>query len=394
MTDRLLLAGQVLTGLDEPPIRNGAVRVSGSMITDVGSADALQPRADEDVVDLGSATLLPGLVECHEHLNGHDRYAIGDSSVQEPDVMFALVSTFHTRRLLDIGVTTARIVGSPGNIDLLIRRSIEEGYVEGPNLVCAGRPITMTGGHGSTSAIEVDGPSEARKAARRQLKAGVDFIKIMASGGVGVTREGEQPSQPELTVEEMSAAIEAAHSADRRVAAHADGEVGIGNALAAGVDSIEHGIFLTADQARFMADNGVALVPTLSTMHGIHKHGIAYGMPESWIPIAEAVLEPHRVSFQHALDAGVHFATGTDGFGDIVDEMILFTTYGLDNYRAIQAATRDGALVISSKPDFGTLEVGKAADMIAVTGDPLQDLEMLRSVRFVMLNGTVVRKTQ
>jgi len=394
MSDQIIVGSQVLTARDEPPIANGAVRVSGSTIVEVGPFDAAEVTPDDLVIDLGDVTLLPGLIDCHEHLSGHDRYAIGDASVSEPDAMYALVGTYHTRRLLDIGVTTARIPGAPGHIDLLIRRAIKEGYVEGPRLVCAGRPITMTGGHGSTSGVEIDGPTEARRAARSQLKAGADFLKIIASGGVGITRIGEQPSQPELTVEEMAPAIDAAHSADRRVTAHADGVPGIESALRAGVDCIEHGIYLNKAQANFMAENGVALVPTLSTMEGIYRHGIEYGMPKSWIPIAEAILEPHRVSFQNALDAGVHFATGTDGFGDIIDEMIAFTTFGLDNYRAIQSATRDAALIISEHPPFGTLEPGQAADIIAVAGDPLLDLEVLRSVSFVMLGGNVVRSSQ
>ena len=389
MSVKVLQARQVLTGADEPPIAGGGVRVRDSRIVGVGPADDIRESGDE-VLDFGEATLLPGLIDCHEHLSGHDRYAIGDPSVVEPDMMFALVGTYHCRRLVRIGVTTARIPGAPGHIDLMIRRAIQEGYLVGPKLICAGRVVVMTGGHGSMSGVEVDGPWEARKAARAQLKAGADFVKIIASGGVGITREGELPSQPELSVVEMAAAVDAVHSADRRITAHADGVPGISNALEAGVDCIEHGIYLTADQARFMADNGVAMVPTLSTMQGIYHHGIEYGMPETWIPIAEAILEPHLDSFRHALDAGVHFATGTDGFGDIVDEMIIFTEFGMGNYRAIQSATRDAALVISPRPDFGVLGVGMAADIIAVDGDPMDDLNVLRSVGFVMIDGEVL----
>ncbi|MCC7023962.1 MAG: amidohydrolase family protein, partial [Thermomicrobiales bacterium] len=252
----------------------------------------------------------------------------------------------------------------------------------------------MTGGHGVAAGIEVDGPDEARKAARQQIKAGADLIKMMASGGVGITREGEEPSQPELTVAEMAAAVDAAHNAGLRTTAHADGVPGIRNALEAGIDCIEHGIFLGPDEARFMADHNVALVPTLSTMQGIYEHGLEYGMPASWIPMAHDILEPHRASFQAALDAGVLFATGTDGFGDLIDEIIAFASFGLSPYRAIQAATRDAALVISPHPQFGILEPGKSADIIAVAGDPLQSLDQLRQVRFVMLEGAVKRTAE
>jgi imidazolonepropionase-like amidohydrolase len=394
MGNWLLRASQVLTGDDDDPIRDGAVRVRDGRIEAVGTAAALGSESGEEVMEFPEGTLLPGLIDCHEHLNGHDQYAIGDRSVDASDVMMALVATSHTRRLIDSGITTARIIGSQGQIDLTVRRAIREGYVEGPRLFCAGQNLIMTGGHGQAAGIEVDGPDEARKAARKQIKAGADFIKMMASGGVGITREGEEPSQPELTVAEMAAAIEAAHAAGLRTAAHADGVPGIRNALEAGIDCIEHGIYLGPEEARIMAEHGVALVPTLSTMQGIYEHGIEYGMPESWIPIARDILEPHRQSFQAALDAGVLFATGTDGFGEMVDEMKLFTTFGLSPYRAIQAATRDAARVVSPRPNFGVLAPGKSADVIAVAGDPLESLDQLRQVRLVMLEGKIKRTPQ
>ena len=391
MGNWLLRASQVLSGSDDGPIAKGAVRVRGGMIEEVGPAEMLGQKPEEQVLEFPDGTLLPGLIDCHEHLNGHDRYAIGDASVDASDTMLALVGVFHTRRLLNSGITTARVVGAEGQIDLVIRRAIREGYIEGPRLFCAGRNLIMTGGHGIAAGIEVDGPDEARKAARQQIKAGADLIKMMASGGVGITREGEEPTQPELTVAEMAAAVEAAHNAGIRTTAHADGVPGIRNALEAGIDCIEHGIFLGPAEARYMAEHNVALVPTLSTMQGIFEHGVDYGMPESWIPIARDILEPHRASFQAALDAGVLFATGTDGFGDIVDEMQIFTSFGLSPYRAIQAASRDAALIISPHPNFGVLAPGMSADIIAVAGDPLQSLERLRQVRFVMLQGAVKR---
>lgn len=394
MGNWLLRATQVLTGSDQPPISDGAVRIRGSIIEEIGPATDLRSEPGEHVLEFPDGTLLPGLIDCHEHLNGHDRYAIGDASVDAPDTMLTLVGAYHTRRLLNSGVTTARVVGAQGQIDLMIRRAIREGYIDGPRLFCAGRNLIMTGGHGVAAGIEVDGPDEARKAARQQIKAGADLIKMMASGGVGITREGEEPSQPELTVAEMAAAVDAAHNAGLRTTAHADGVPGIRNALEAGIDCIEHGIFLGPDEARFMADHNVALVPTLSTMQGIYEHGLEYGMPASWIPMAHDILEPHRASFQAALDAGVLFATGTDGFGDLIDEIIAFASFGLSPYRAIQAATRDAALVISPHPQFGILEPGKSADIIAVAGDPLQSLDQLRQVRFVMLEGAVKRTAE
>ena len=391
MTAWLLRAPLVLTGLDEAPIRDGAVRIQDGRISTVGGRADIAPEDGDVVLEWEDLTLLPGLIDCHEHLSGHDRYAIGDPSVVEPDVMFALVATAHARRLVDEGITTARIPGAPGHIDLFLRRAIREGYVDGPRLVCAGRNLSMTGGHGSMGGIEVDGPDEARKAARAQLKAAADFLKVVASGGVGITREGEEPSQPELTVEEMRAATDVVHRAGRRVTAHADGVPGISNALEAGVDCIEHGIYLNEEHARFMADKGVALVPTLSTMQGIYHRGVEYGMPSTWIPIAGAILEPHRMSFQAALDAGVLFAAGTDGFGQLVEELEIFQSFGIDAYQCIQAATSNAAKIIGPTADYGSLAPGNSADIIGVYGDPLESLGQLRDVRLVMLEGRVRR---
>jgi len=391
MGNWLLRAGQILTGEDAAPIADGAIRIRDNAIVEVGPASQLGTQADEQTWDFPDGTLLPGLIDCHEHLNGHDKYAIGDDSVDAPDTILTLVAAHHCRRLINSGVTTTRIVGSQGQLDFMVRRAIKEGYIEGPRLFCAGQPIIMTGGHGQSAGIEVDGPDEARKAARKQIKAGADLIKMMASGGVGITREGEEPSQPELTVPEMAAAIDAAHFAGLRTTAHADGVPGIRNALEAGIDCIEHGIYMGPHEAKIMAERGVALVPTLSTMQGIYEHGIEYGMPESWIPMARDILEPHRESFQAALDAGVLYATGTDGFGDMIDEIKLFTTFGIAPYRAIQAATRDAAKVITAHPSFGSVSPGKSADIIAVAGDPLASLDRLRQVQFVMLQGTIMR---
>lgn len=390
MTEYLLRAPTVILSDLLPPIADGAIRVSDGRIAEVGAMSDLAARTSETVLEFADSTLLPGLIECHEHLSGHDRFAIGDASVNEADIMYALVGTFHARRLLKEGITTARVPGSPGHIDLHLRRAIDLGYVPGPRLVCAGKHITMTGGHGSAWGREVDGPSEAAKATREQLKAGADFIKIVASGGVGITRVGEAPVQPELSVEEMSAAVRVAHAAGKRITAHADGEEGIENALDAGVDCIEHGIYLTTDQAQRMAREGIHLIPTLSTMRGIAHRGKEYGMPDTWIPIAEQVLVPHLASFRAALDAGVLCATGTDGFGELVEEMEIFEECGLSRLQAIGSATRAAAAVIGTSGEFGEVRDGASADVIAVAGNPLEELAALRRVTFAMVRGKVM----
>jgi imidazolonepropionase-like amidohydrolase len=191
-------------------------------------------------------------------------------------------------------------------------------------------------------------------------------------------------------VPEVRAVVEVANAARKYVAAHADGVEGIGVALEAGVHCIEHGIYLTAEQARHMAEHNVRLVPTLSTIANMARRGEEWGLPQEWIGIAERTLDVHRSSFQHALDAGVVFGTGTDGYGDMVEEIRAFTTFGVSAMRALQAATRDSAQIVRPGSRVGVLDVGWQADVLVVDGDPLTDLDALRRVRHVMVGGRTV----
>ena len=386
---RLLSAPRVITATDDPPLDDGAVLVQEGRITAVGPRGELARTADAHEYHFRDATLLPGLIDCHEHVAGNGRFSTGTTALEEPDAMWAVVFAHYCRWNLAKGVTTLRVPGARHAVDLVVRRAIQEGHAEGPRLVCAGEAIGMTGGHQGAFGLEADGPWGCAQAARRQFALGADFIKAMASGGISAASPGERPTHAQLTVEEMRAIVEVAHARDKRVTTHADGVEGISNALEAGVDCIEHGIYLTEEHARFMAEHGVAVVPTLDCMIGIVHHGSELGLEPSWIDVADELLDVHRRSFQAALDAGVLFATGTDSYGDIVSEIAEFTTYGISRYRAIQAATRDAAAVIGPSADYGTLEPGKSADVIAVEGDPLDAVEQLRQVRMVMSAGDV-----
>lgn len=386
----VLANAQVVTGADDEPIREGVLLIDAGVVRAVGT-DADVP-SDAVVIDCTGQTILPGLVDCHEHLLGRSRYAEGTSDLGEPDATWAIVIAHYARRCLDQGITTVRVPGSRHGIDLAVRRAVEEGFLVAPRMVCAGEAITMTGGHGTGAGVEADGPAECAKAARAQLAKGADFVKVMASGGVGTVRVGEDPTHPEFEVDEMAAVVSVARAARKYVTAHADGVEGIGNALRAGVGCIEHGIYLTAEQAADMAARDVRLVPTLSTMVNIARRGEEWGLPAEWSRIAEDILEVHRESFQHALDAGVLFGTGTDGYGDIVDEIIEFTTYGLSPMRALQAATRDAAQITTPGASFGVLAPGRPADVLVVNGDPLADLVRLRDVALVMTAGEIVRR--
>lgn len=386
----LFTGGRVITGEGDHALPDAAVLVEGEVIRAVGPAGSLAVPSEATVIDCAGRTVLPGLVDCHEHLLGRTRYGEGTTPIVEPDATWGIVIAHHAQACLAAGVTTVRVPGSHHGNDLAVRSAFAEGFLAGPRMICAGEALTMTGGHGVGAGVEVDGPVECAKAARAQLGRGADFIKVMASGGVGTVHPGEDPTHPELDVDELAAVVTVAESARAYVAAHADGVEGIDNALRAGVHCIEHGIYLTAAQAAEMAAHGTRLVPTLSTMVNIARRGAEWGLPVDWLRIADGILDVHRQSFQHALDAGVVFGTGTDGYGDIVDEIIEFTTYGLSPMRALQAATRDAARIVAPHGDFGVLAEGLSADILVVDGDPLTDLTRLRDVVAVMVQGRLV----
>jgi imidazolonepropionase-like amidohydrolase len=385
--------GQVITGDSDEPILDGVVLVVGDTVAAVGPRASVDVPGTARIVDCRGGSVLPGLVDCHEHLLGRSRFGEGTTEIREPDATWGVVIAHYAQDCLERGVTTVRVPGSHHGNDLAVRAAFEEGFLRGPRMVCAGEAITMTGGHGQGAGVEVDGPVECMRAARTQLSRGADFLKVMTSGGVGTVHAGEDPTHPELTVAEVSAVVQVANAARKYVAAHADGVEGIATALDAGVHCIEHGIYLTEDQARFMADRQVRLVPTLTTIANMARRGDEWGLPREWIDIAGRTLDIHRRSFQNALDAGVVYGTGTDGYGDIVDEIREFTGYGVATMRALQAATRDSAQIARPGIRVGVLAEGWQADVLVVDGDPLADLEALRRVRHVMVDGRSTGRT-
>jgi imidazolonepropionase-like amidohydrolase len=388
----VILCGQLLFGTDEQRVDSATLRVEGRSIVDVreGHSPSMRQEGDE-VLDLRASTVMPGLIDLHDHLNGDGKYSIGDDSVRASEATWALVTAHYARRALMNGITTVRVPGVPLHVDIALRDAIAEGMAVGPRLFCAGQGISMTGGHGFGHGREADGPHEVAKVTREQIKAGADFIKLKASGGVGTTREGEHPTQTEMTVEEMRAAAQVAHAAGLPITAHADGVPAVRNCIEAGLDCIEHGIFMGKTEAEEMARRGMALVPTLAVMRGIARRGKALGLPSRWIPIAESVIEPHMASFRAALDAGVLCGAGTDGFCDLIEEVQAFAEAGLSRHRAIQAATGDASRLLG-RFRIGVLQAGYEADIIAVRGNPLDDLEELRGVQFVMQAGTIWRQ--
>ena len=391
--ERVILSGATLIyGTGAEPVKGRAVVVEDGRIKAV-IPEGRHP-ADATVLPLGGLTLLPGLINCHVH------FCLGG----EPDpakVLFedapatrVIKAVLRARQTVEAGVTTVRDLGGPDGIALAVRDAARAGLIPGPRVLAAARGVCMTGGHGWRFGREADGPDDVRQAVREQLKAGADVIKIFATGGV--MTPGVEPGSPQLTPEEIRAAIEEARKAGRRTAAHAQATDGIAACIEAGITSIEHGIFLTEAIAQRMAKEGIALVATLAAPDQIVVHGIAAGIPEYAVRKSEAVRSRHFESFQMALRAGAPIAAGTDAgtplnpHGSLVPELVLMAKAGMTPLETIRAATATAARLLGLEQETGTIAPGLAADLIAVEGNPAERLEALDEVRLVMAGGRTV----
>ena len=391
--DRLILTGATLIyGTGAEPVKERAVVIEGGRISAI-IPEGHHP-ADATVLNLDGLTLLPGLINCHVH------FCLGGEAdplktlAEDPPAMTAIKAVLRARQTVEAGVTTVRDLGGRDGIALALRDAVRAGLIPGPRILAAARGVCMTGGHGWRFAREADGPDDVRKAVREQLKAGADVIKIFATGGV--MTPGVEPGSPQLTPEEIRAAIEEAKKAGRRIAAHAQAEAGIAACVDAGITSIEHGIFLTEPIAQKMVKEGIALVATLIAPEQIVSHGVAAGIPEFAVRKSEAVRGRHFESFQLAMMLGVPIAAGTDAgtplnpHGSIVPELGLMVKAGMSPLEVIRAATSVAARVLGLEDETGRIAPGLAADLIAVGGSPGERIEALDDVRLVVANGAIV----
>lgn len=373
----------VFTGMQIIPGTPNQVMQKGCLIMEEGKITAVGPEGEVTIpqqaqfLDLSGKTLLPGLIDAHVHILLD---ASGDSMTQlteESPVYSTVKGAKHLQKTLWAGITTVRDLGGQDYIELDLGRAIDEGLLMGPHLLGAGKVITMTGGHGHSMGREADGVDDVRQAAREQLKAGAQVIKVMATGGI--LTKGVEPGASELTQEEMQAAIEEAHKAGRKAASHAQGRAGIENAILAGIDSIEHGFFLDAELIALMLEKQIFLVPTLTAPYSILKHGKEAGIPEFVVKKTEKVYETHLESFSMALQSGVQIAMGTDAgtpfncHGNNLQELVLMIQAGMDPLAAITSASYTAAQLLGILDERGTLEPGKAADLLVLGGDPLKD---------------------
>jgi imidazolonepropionase-like amidohydrolase len=400
----VLKAARVFTSTSERSLAPGMVIIEGDHIKQVGQNLAVP--AGAQVIDLGDATLLPGFIDSHVHMSmelADDYYRdFYQTSFRFPAEQ-ALYAAKYARLTLAAGFTTVRDLGSSDFVALGLRNAINSGIAEGPRMLIANHGIGSTAGHADQAPYPPDrvhpagtlegvcnGPEQCREAVRYQIKYGADVIKFMPSGGV--LSVSDPVDVPELTQEETNAIVSEAHAWHRKVAAHAHGDEAAKRAVAAGVDSIEHGSFLSDDTLRKMKEKGVYLVPTLFAGAWVGEK--ADHFPPAIAAKARTASAAMQSMFQRATKIGVKIAFGTDSavepHGLDAREFALMVNNGMTPFQALLAATRNAADLLGLADKIGTLEPGKLADLVAVPGDPLQDIRQTEKVSFVMQGGRVV----
>ena len=404
-----IYAGRMLDVADGTLRENVLITVAGDRIQSV-QAGAAKPFG-KDVIDLEGYTLLPGLIDCHTHLTGNWHWDEDDFDVYTlPAASYGILGTINARATLEAGFTTVRDVHSAFYGDVALRDAIEKGWIPGPRMRVSGPGLTITGGHGALgnwlspqlqfqgNPISVaDGPDEVRKETRMHLKYKVDWIKIFATGGFGSF--GTIPGAASYTQEEMAVAVEEARKRGVYACAHAHGAEGIKNALRAGVRSIEHGTYLDAECITLFKEKGAFLVMDLLAA----RYDYVEEYSGDWMAskISESGQEAYTDMtrrFKMAYDGGVKMAFGTDAgvypHGRNAEQFALMQAAGMSAADAIRSATLTAAELLNMQADLGTLEAGKWADIIAVPGNPLQDLRTLERVAFVMKGGAVVKRPE
>ena len=389
-------AGRVLT--------DQAILVEGDRIKEVGPTSTVAGHAPADarVVDLSRSTVLPGLIDCHTHLT----FDLSTGGLRQYTISVprqALVGARNARVTLDAGFTTVRNLGANAYTDIALRDAIDAGDVPGPRIDASGPLIGVTGGHADGNELapefeyRADGVADGVPAlvakTREVVKYGADCVKIVATGGV--LSKGDSPEHTQFSDEEIRAVVAEAHRLGRKVAAHAHGAAGIKQAVLAGVDSIEHGSYIDDEDIALMKERGTYLVPTLYLGDWFLENAQRLGVPQYSIDKGRTVMPLARKNVGHAIASGVRIAFGTDAavypHGLNAREFAVLVKLGMTPMQAIQSATVNAADLLGWSDRIGSIEPGKLADVIAVSGDPTVDVTTLEHVTFVMKGGAVVR---
>jgi imidazolonepropionase-like amidohydrolase len=385
-----------------------SIRVENNKIIAVEKG-FIKPKLDETLIDLKTQTVMPGLMDMHVHLSGEFNKTSYAEKFFTNDTEAAIRSTVFARKTLEAGFTTVRDLGDLyKGVTVSLKKAIEKGYVVGPRIYAAGKSIATTGGHADpTNGLRhelmgnpgpedgvINGPDDAMKAVRQRYKEGADVIKLTVTGGVlSLAKNG---SNPQFTEEELNAVVKAAKDYDFVVAVHAHGAEGMRRAIIAGVDSVEHGTYMNKQVMQLMKKHGTYFVPTITAGKWVaEKAAIDDYYPDVVQPKAAAIGPKIQSTFSKAYKSGVNIAFGTDAgvfphglnareFGYMVDA-------GMPEFKAIQSATWNSAKLLKIDSYLGSIEVGKLADIVAVDGDPLENIHLMNSITFIMKDGKIIK---
>jgi imidazolonepropionase-like amidohydrolase len=397
----LVRAGRVLDVRTGHISNDQIIAIESGKIVSIGPAASVKASPDDRVIDLHSATVLPGLIDAHTHLTFNPTFGYDTLAISVPRE--ALTGAHNARVTLEAGITTVRNVGARGYSDVALRDAINAGDVPGPRMLVSGPALSITGGHCDNDLLPyeyhassdgaADGVEAVQRKVREIIKYGADLIKVCATGGV--LSKGDDPNASQYTIEEMKAIVADAHRLGRRVAAHAHGAQGVIWASEAGVDSVEHGHLMNDAAIATLKKNGTYLVPTLYLVDWQREHAAQANLPDYAKRKMEMVSQVGKANIKKAFEAGVKIGMGTDAavypHGLNAHELAVYVSLGMTPLQAIQTATINDADLLGWSDKVGTLEPGKWADIIAVDGDPLQDVATLQHVKFVMKGGEVVK---
>ncbi len=381
-----------------------AIVIEGDRVKSVGPAASTAIPAGAKVIDLGDATVLPGLIDCHTHVTSQPENFYEDLFRKSP-IDEATTSHVYARRTLLAGFTTIRNVGADNYVDFALRNAINDGKLAGPRILASGPALSATGGHGDLNGMSpyvrfegsingiADGVDAIRRKVRENVKYGADVIKILATAGV--LSEEESVGLPQYTLEEMKAAVDEAHLWGKRVAAHAHGTEGIKMALRAGVTSVEHASFIDDEGIKLALEHGTYLVFDIYNDDYIMAEYGRLGYPDKILAKEKLVGRTQRENFAKAVKAGCKLAYGTDSgvypHGWNAKQFRHMVKWGMTPMQAIQSATTSAADLLGWKDRVGQLAPGFYADLVAVKGDPLADITILEKISFVMKGGEIYR---
>ncbi|MBN7795586.1 amidohydrolase family protein [Parahaliea mediterranea] len=379
------------------PLSDAVVLIDDERISAIGKRGEVDIPADAEIVNAEGLWLIPGMMNMHVHLGlilpGKMQAALANES---PEAL-SLRMMVNARGALDAGVTTIRLPGEHAHGDMAVKAAIERGDYVGPRIFSAGEYLAITGGHGSEAGKTfADGPYELIKKARQEISRGASWVKILISGGIAT--DGGGIAQPLMTPEEINAVVDAAHRFGARVAAHSGSTLATDVAVDAGVDSIEHGYFLDRKILRKMKKQGTWLVPTIVVSQpATEPFFTRIGSPHWYLERRNSTGKEHWKMLQTAIEEGVNIALGTDqlpqepndGTNATAREAQYYVEAGMTPLQALRAATIEPARMLGAEADIGSLEVGKYADIVAVSSDPTRDIKALRDIRLVMKGGDV-----